>query len=279
MKFFFCGLVVLFCTHLQAQYYYKDILGTQEASRQMRLYKENKVARVAISSFNETGSRSTDIQVTQEFDPAAMKLTTLTAAGLSAGSILVSSADAGGRLQSNFDSSGVIMSRTDYQYNRQNELISVSYQSSDTGRSLKTTDLHLWQWKDGKPKRMVRIKGVKDTTFIDFTVDENGNVVEETETHRGVKALPLYYYYNSSNQLTDIVRFNKRAQKLLPENLFEYTADGRLKQMITVPDNSPEYTIWVYQYNEKGLKIKEAIYSRQDKSRPVGRIQYDYEFR
>ena len=95
---------------------------------------------------------------------------------------------------------------------------------------------------------------------------------------RGVRSEPVYYYYNENNQLTDIVRFNKKAKRLLPEYMFEYSEDNRVIQKITVPANSFDYLIWRYQYNQQGLKTKEAIYSKDDKRKQLGRIEYQYFF-
>jgi hypothetical protein len=125
---------------------------------------------------------------------------------------------------------------------------------------------------------MLRIKNKKDTTYVDFKLDENGNVTEETETRKRVTSRPYYYYYNDNNQLTDVVRYNDRAKQLLPEYMFEYSASDQVIQKITVPSNNSDYLIWRYQYNPQGLKIKEVVYSKHDKRNPLGKIEYQYSF-
>jgi hypothetical protein len=123
---------------------------------------------------------------------------------------------------------------------------------------------------------MLRIKNRRDTSYVNFKLDENGNVIEEQETRKGVKSDPVYYYYDANNRLTDIVRFNKKANRLLPEYMFEYSPSGQLVQKITVPANSDNYLIWRFQYSNQGLKTKEIIYNKLKKL--TGKIEYQYSF-
>jgi hypothetical protein len=104
--------------------------------------------------------------------------------------------------------------------------------------------------------------------------DEHGNIIEEHWKRKNITFETYYYYYNDKNQLTDIVRFNKRVQKLLPDFLFEYDAAGRISQMIQVPPGSSNYSIWEYHYNDKGLKLEEICSNRQKQL--LGKIVYSY---
>jgi hypothetical protein len=123
---------------------------------------------------------------------------------------------------------------------------------------------------------MLRIKNRIDTTYVDFKFDEKGNVIEEISTHKGVRSEPVQYYYDESNRLTDVVRYNSKVKRLLPEYLFEYSPSNQVIQKITVPANSSNYMIWRYQYNDRGLKIKEAVYDKQKQL--TGKIEYHYSF-
>ena len=123
---------------------------------------------------------------------------------------------------------------------------------------------------------MLRIKNNSDTAFVHFKLDDSGNVIEETELRKGIATEPVYYYYDSKNQLTDIVRYNRKAKKLLPEYMFEYSPVGQVIQKITVPSNNDNYLIWRYQFNSQGLKTKEVIYNKQKEL--AGKIEYQYSF-
>ena len=123
---------------------------------------------------------------------------------------------------------------------------------------------------------MLRIKNKVDTIYVSFKTDEKGRIIEEQETRKGVKSEPYYYYYNNSGQLSDIVRYNPKARRLLPEYMFEYSPSNQVIQKITVPSGSDKYLIWRYQYNAQGLKTKEAIYDKQKQL--TGKVEYQYSF-
>lgn len=261
-----------------AQYYYKDIVGTKESSDQLRIYIRNKVSRVLLSSYDADDTKSDNFFVQQEFSPATKTLKTITATGAADQntSTLYTYADANGNMIKTVDSTGIVVSTTDYNYDASGNLTSITINSSDTVSS--ESEQHIWKWEKGKPVQMLRIKNKVDTTYVDFKLDENGNVTEETETHKRVQSRPYYYYYNDNNQLTDIVRYNQRAKQLLPEYMFEYSPSNQVIQKITVPTNNSDYLIWRYLYNAQGLKTKEAIYSKHDKRNPVGKVEYQYSF-
>jgi YD repeat-containing protein len=122
---------------------------------------------------------------------------------------------------------------------------------------------------------MLRIKDKKDTSVVSFKLDEKGNVSEEQSIRRGVSSDPVYYYYDSNNRLTDIVRFNNKAKRLLPEYMFEYSPKNQVIQKITVPGNGSNYLIWRYQYDDRGLRVREAIFDKYKQL--TGKIEYQYQ--
>ena len=239
---------------------------------------KNKVSRVVLTSYDEDNTKSDNLFVQQEFSPDNRQLKTITGTGADNAntSIVFTYADENGNIIRTVDSSGVVINTTSYSYDASGNLSLVTISSSDTTSS--ESEQHIWQWENGKPAKMLRIKNKKDTAYIDFKIDENGNVSEETETHKKISSKPYYYYYNENNQLTDVVRFNERAKQLLPEYMFEYSSSNQIIQKITVPTNNSDYLIWRYQYNPQGLKVKEVIYSKHDKKNPMGKIEYQYSF-
>ena len=120
-----------------------------------------------------------------------------------------------------------------------------------------------------------RIINKKDSLEVRFVTDENGNVIEERNFRRGVLADPVYYYYDERNRLTDIVRFNYKANRLLPDYLFEYDENDRVIQKITTTSGKNlGYLTWRYLFDEKGLKTKEALFNKDKQLQ--GRIDYSY---
>lgn len=278
MRVLFLAAILFMCISSGAQYYYKDIVGTRESSDLIKTYLQNKVSRVLLTSYDADDVKSDNMLVQQQFFPATRILKTITGTGSNNEntSTLYTYADADGNVVRTVDSSGIVISITEYTYDADGHLRSVTIRSSDTTSS--ESEQHLWQWEDGKAAKMLRIKNGTDTSFVDFKKDANGNITEETTTHKRTSSRPYYYYYNENNELTDIVRYNERAKQLLPEYMFEYSDAGQVIQKITVPSNSSDYLIWRYQYNPQGLKVKEVVYSKYDKRNPMGKIEYQYSF-
>jgi YD repeat-containing protein len=274
MRSILAAFIVLLYLPAQSQYYYRDIIGTRETSDMMRTYMNNKVSRVLLTSFDADNTKSDNFYVQQEFHPNRGTLITTTRSGDGDPSILLSYIDAKGNVTRTVDSSISFKSTTIYRYNETGNLEYLQSNSTDSaGRSVQTEE-HVWQYREGNISRMLRIKNKIDTSFIDFKKDDNGNIIEEQETRRGIKSEPVHYYYDRNNRLTDIVRFSRKANRLLPEYMFEYSASNQVIQKITVPSNSDKYLIWRYQYNAQGLKTKEAIYDKQKTL--TGKVEYLY---
>jgi len=276
MKLLLASVVFLASLSASAQHYYKDIIGTQETSGIMKAYQSNKVNRVVLTSYDENNTRSDDFFVEQQFAPAARTLKTTTRSGVAHESVLISIIDDNGNVIKTIDSSDIVISITTYNYNPAGQLVSVISSSSDSSGKTNESEQHLWQYNNNKVARMLRIKNRIDTTYVNFKMDEVGNISEEQETRKGVKSEPVYYYYDASNRLTDIVRYSNKAKRLLPEYMFEYSPSNQVIQKITVPSNSDNYLIWRYQYNGQGLKTKEVIYNKQKQL--AGKVEYQYSF-
>jgi antitoxin component YwqK of YwqJK toxin-antitoxin module len=273
MKIILLPFLLLSGLALHAQYYYKDIIGTKESSDLIKTYKKAGVARVNVNSYDAENTRNEDFYLTQTFSKPHAVLRTVSRDGSTNESVLTSYADSSGKVIKTLDSTAQMTSVTEYGYDNAGRLDFIKSISTDSSKRMNESELHQWQYNNGAVARMLRIVNGKDTTVVDFRID-NGNVVEEQSTRRGVKGDPVYYYYNAANQLTDIVRFNNKARRLLPEYMFEYAPDGKMIQKITVPANSSAYLIWRYQYDATGLKIKEAIYDRYKTLN--GKIEYQY---
>ena len=123
---------------------------------------------------------------------------------------------------------------------------------------------------------MIKIKDGSDTTFVNFTSDEQGNAAEENAVRKNGNLGTTYYYYDTRHRLTDVARFNKRANRILPDYMFEYNDAAQVAQMIVVPEGSADYQIWKYIYNQQGLKEKDVCYSKQKQM--VANIEYTYSF-
>jgi hypothetical protein len=242
----------------------------------MKLYQQHKVNRVVLNSYDADGTKSDAFFVEQTFSPATNTLRTITRSGVTLESVLTTYLNDKGQVAKTVDSSADLVNTSIYTYNNEGLLIDVQQSSIDSSNAFSQFEEHQWQYENGKVSRLLRIKNKKDTTLVQFKLDDSGNIAEEQSTHNGVASEPVYYYYDDKNRLTDIVRYNNKAHKLLPEYMFEYSNSNQVIQKITVPSNNSDYLIWRFQYDNKGLKIKEAVYNKQKQLN--GKIEYIYSF-
>lgn len=280
MKSFLPILLVLItsiATTAHAQYYYKDIISTRESAGMLKAYRDAKVRAVRMVSYDGEGVKDDNLLVVQTFAPREGMLRTFTQSSAgSQPSILLTYLNEAGQVIKTIDSSRLAISVTSYTYNTAGQLETINRSMADSANEETDNEVHRWEYAGGKPVRMVRIKNGKDTAVLQLKLDEAGNVIEELLVRRGLRTEPFYYYYDDQNRLTDVVRYNNKARKLLPEIMFEYSPAGQVIQRITVPGNSSNYLIWRYQYDSRGLKTKEAIY---DKFKQLnGKIEYMYSF-
>ena len=82
MKTILLSLGLLGSISVSAQYYYNDIIGTQETNRQMQTYLANKVEMVTAEGYTPQGSKATDFTEVQEVKENGRVLKTVTLANL-----------------------------------------------------------------------------------------------------------------------------------------------------------------------------------------------------
>ena len=262
---------------LHAQYYYKDLIGTREINQTIRLYLSNKVLSAEATGFDGDGVKNSDFSETHNFfaDKNLLKIATRNKTDIISEYYRF---DGKGLLTNKSDTSSSLVSTTTYTYDEKNNPALIKNMVTDTGDSIYVNEVHQWFYNDqGKPLRMLRILNNNDTTEVRFTLDEKGNVTEELPFVKKVSGEKTYYYYDDKNRMTDIVRFNTKARRLLPDYMFEYTEKNQVSQKITTLSMMDlGYLIWRYVYDDKGLKTKEASFNK-DKVM-TGKIEYSYRF-
>jgi len=275
-KPFAASLLLILLTRLcSGQYYYKDLIVTAQTAHGWQLYKDNKVKAVSLSSFEANGQPSEGFQGLQEMEDLS-RITTHTIATATPESWIYAYYSPTGWPTRIIDSSDTYRSVSEYRYDPAGHLLSIDNTSTETDNHLKDEERHFWQYDaKGRPTVMLKIKGSNDTTFVRLVQDEKGNIVEERATRNHIDLPTVYYYYDAAGRLTDIVRYNLKAQRLLPDYLFEYE-DDRISSMLVVPAGSSDYQKWHYIYNEQGLKVKEFCYNR--KKELLGSIEYNYKY-
>ncbi|QEC67221.1 hypothetical protein FRZ67_07900 [Panacibacter ginsenosidivorans] len=254
------------------QYYFNDILTTKQTNKQYKLLKDNNVQQVSAKSFEADGTISEGFSLTQQLSEGSTVITTISEHPGSPRTISTSQYN-NNKIRKTVDSSDKIKSTTTYSYNN-NDLASISTITEDAFMNNSAIEVHQWIYENAAPARMLLIKNNIDTTIVQLIKDSVGNIAEERWMKRGTRVETYYYYYNTKNNLTDIVRYNIRAQRLLPDFIFEYDDKGTITQAIQVPQSSGDYLVWKYIYNPNGLKQKELCFTKE--KQPVGRIEYSY---
>ena len=259
-----------------SQYYQKDILSTKQTTEQIKQYKANKVRKVVLQSFESTGEPVQQFICFQEINPSFNIIKTFSQTMSTMQSVLVTQFNAKGQLIRSADSSNTTLNVSSYFYDAAGRLAVVENVSQAYAYKTKETVRHQYTYdSSGLPVSMLRIKNGIDTAFVEFKADEKGNVGEEIITAKGKEKQTWYYYYDAQNRLTDIVRYNDRARRLLPDYVYEYNEQSLLTQMISVQSGGSDYVTWRYQYNPQGLKTKESCFSKQKQL--MGYVTYRYE--
>ena len=269
------ALILLFLTtgKAQAQYYYKDIISNRQVAADLNAYREAKVKKIIIKSFEYTGEPSEDFFCEKHISRDFRKTSLYTRTDASSKSLLETFFDEKGRVTRTFDSSNIVVSSSSYTYEadgRIQSIVSVT-RSEDDDFINELTEEHLWEYNDkGVPLKMTKVKNRKDTVLILFSTDEQGNPSIEKDTRTGAK---YYYYYDAQNRLTDVVHANEYKEKLIVDYLFEYNAAGQITQMTTTEEGKNNFLIWKYTY-DNGLRSRERIFSNDRKL--LGSIEYEY---
>lgn len=277
MKTVFLLSLFLFLTATPAisQYYYQDFETSSELEWNMQSFLTEKVSSFQAIGYDQRGVRNTDFQETHRIDAN----TRTWWKAIRSGQEITRQAfrfDDQGRIQKIADSTGAIVSTTDFSY-RADQLAEVRILIADTAGEFNKTEIRQYQYKDGLPASLLRIVNGTDSTRYKLVADEQKRIVEE-KLDRSIPSNDfVYYYYNDAGQLSDIVRYDKYLKKLMPERMFEYDAEGRIIQMITMVSNrTGDFLTWRYAFSDKGLKTREALFNRQKQQ--TGRIDYSYQF-
>lgn len=265
---FFCGTFPA----AYSQYYYNDIIALQQAARQYAALASAHIKRVSAISYE--GNQPIDNFKLEQTISADARTIIITSSDPASGDLFTLNSYRNGRLVQTKDSSANVASVATYSYEADGKISVITTTSDDAFMNSHSTEIHQWIYNGNVPQKMLRIKDKTDTTVITFAYDA-GNVAQETWLRKGHVAETYYYYYNPKNELTDIVRFNIRVRKMMPDFLYEYDEENRVVQMMQVPNGSTDYMVWKYSYNSNGLKEKELLYNKQQQL--VGRVEYKYE--
>lgn len=274
-KFFYPVFLLFFYFPLNAQYYYRDILLTNQSTGQFNLYKNAGIKKITIESFDSRDPQVPAITATQKLDNAYRQMVSNTNSIIGGSSELSVSYAANGRPMVSTDTTEGFRSVTRYTYDSTNRLVSLQNTSYSPG-GVTDEEIHQWKYDEyGAPDTLYKIRNKTDTTVITFELDEEGRIGEEKAVRNGKQLPSIYYYYDEAHRITDIVRYNDKARRLLPDFMFEYNNAGKLSAMIVIPEGSSNYQRWEYEYNTKGLKTRDRCFDKQRQL--MAFVNYRYE--
>jgi YD repeat-containing protein len=271
----FLALLICVSATANAQYYYADIIGTRQTNQQYKVLRAFESKKINATSFDARNEPQKDFVLEQVISPDGRKITTRSA------TIGISESYFIGYYQNNrvvktVDSSRNALNTTNYVYDNTGKVSAVSTSNKDFDGTFNNTEAHYWSYNEkAQPATMLKVKNGVDTTVVTFKYDEEDNLSEEIWKKNNRTIETYYYYYNPKKQLTDIVRFSRKAKTLLPDYLFEYDNAGRISQMTQTQSGSANYLVWRYNYNENGMKVKEVVYNKQKEF--LGKIEYNYQ--
>lgn len=283
MKILLLPLFILIAITGKCQYYYSDIIGASETNRQMKAFIDNKVKSVTASGYDQNGTRATDFSEAKEVKENGKALRVSSIVDFKK-STVYTRFDPSGKVISVSDSSSSVESMTEYEYDAGNRLVRVRNTVKDPANDFNQVELHVWSYNEAnQPLKMWRTINNADSLEVRFILDEKGNPGEETTYKNGRETGKVYYYFDEKNRLTDIVRYNKKVKKLLPDSIISYDDADRVIQVITSTPGDKYgkitwvgYQTWRYVFNEQGLKTAEALFNNEQVM--TGRIKYNYTF-
>ncbi|HMZ45709.1 MAG TPA: hypothetical protein PLU36_02785 [Chitinophagaceae bacterium] len=269
--------ILTFCSisiqPLFAQYYFNDIVATNNTNQLQQLYVKQNIKTIKTVSKESDGSIINDFFIMQSIHKNGNEITTQSQQSSGSKSVLKSFFE-NGKIVKTINEEDGVSTTSNYSY-IDNKLQSIVSGTTDTFITSNSKEEHIWFYKSNStPEKMFKIKNGKDTTVVNFISDENNLIIEEQWVRNGKMIENYYYYYNDKNWLTDIVRYNNKAKKMLPDFLYEYDTEGRVSKMIQVIAGGTNYNIWVYTYNSLGLKEKEVCYDK--KKQLLGTVEYLY---
>lgn len=268
-------VLVFFCKVSNAQFYFNDIYAKKQINNQIKLFKANNVKLIEVKKLDKENETTEDFSISKQIDDL---LKTITTTSTIYGKTSISKSEYNNlQLVNTVDEKRNVFQTTTFTYN-QNNLTVILTETFDSTINESMYEEHKYIYNQkGIVLQMLKVKNEIDTMLVKFKADDNGNIIEEEWQKNGRKIETYYYYYNEKNQLTDVVRFNKKQGKLLPEMLFEYNENGQLYKLIEIPYGSSNYNVWAYFYLPNGLKDKELLYNKQLELQ--GKLIYSYTYK
>lgn len=271
LTFFLMAFII---PKVNGQYYYKDILNTKKINKEFSELKKGGILLISLKSFEDNDEPSEGFFAEKKINKNYSQSEMISRSYITEETLIKTDYDRDGRVIKTTTTTPTITNTLDYNYDPEGHLILITTSSFDDRDSGIIQESRAYQYNEGLPEKMVAKRNGSVLFTIQFIKDENGNIVEENEPGK-TGDRKYYYYYDAQNRLTDVVRFNATAGRLLPDYMFEYESGNDLpSRMTTVEAGGSNYFIWRYAYTANHLPEIEKCYSKE--KRLLGTIEYEY---
>lgn len=269
----FLVVFVSMAGNVRAQYYFNDIVNGKQARENFQLLHKNDIKKVHVSSEDPDGTPTVGFSIDQQIE--INKIYTASKATYSNISILTSVFGKYGWPAYTIDSSDASVVVTNFTYDENSQLIHISSATHENGETpILYSEERSFTYNGTVPASMQLIKNKKDTTLVTFIPEEHGWIGEERWYKKGKQTETYYYYYDEKGRITDIARFDRKSQKILPAYTYEYNLQGKVITMAAIETGSNYYRRWYYAYDERGLKTSEVVYNKYKQLE--GKVNYVY---
>ena len=255
-----------------AQYYYKDIWNNQQLNKEFNILKNEKIRNVVVKSFESDGQPSEGFFCEKRIDKNYGRIQMMSRSNVTGPSLIISYFNPTGQIIRNVDSTETSFSETAYEYDETGKISSIKTFTKDDEDKAGIAETHRYIYNGGVLTKMVREKNNNTVSTINFHLDDKGNVIDEEEVINGGKK--YLYYYDQKNRLTDVVHYNERAKRLLPDYMYEYDDQDQVTQQIATEADGSNYFTWRYTYNDKRLRETERCSTKNRKL--LGSVEYVY---
>jgi hypothetical protein len=281
MKTIICISLIFFCPTLFAQYYYKDFISNKETNALNKTMKQAKVTHVKVKSLDFDNSEIENFLCEQSLENNCKTMVTITGSPFIGENHLHSFLNNISLITRSVDSNNTnstLIIQNNYEYLPNNNLKQITVTTIEPEARNRVTETHQWFYNAiNLPEKMLVVKNGNDTTTVLFKIDTVQHLVtDEIIYKKGIEKERYYYYYDANKQMTDIVRYHPYKKKLLPELILEYNTKGELFKKTSFTTGSKDYQVWMYQYNDKGLKIEDQCYVQGVMFR--GKLVYTYSY-
>lgn len=269
-------LCFLISYSVDAQYYFNDLVANKQTHAQYQLLRKWRVRSFTVVAAPDQPTAKEDVLINQEISMDGKRIVTYSN-GNSGKTFRTTTQYEGGKLVKSVAGTRTGDITTQFSYTLNGLPQQIQSTTKDTALDINQLEVHIYFYqKDTLPDYAYVIRDNSDTLRVTFVLDSLQLVAEERWMRGNKQVERYYYYYDNNRRLTDIVRFNNKAGRLLPDFIFSYDVAGKMNKMIQVPRYGNNYLSWEYLYDEKGLKTTEKMTSKDKQQSATLYYRYNY---